>query len=255
MILGEYYCVVQGIYHDTMFAKWWSLQPEVANFGNANIRSAVNARFIMNIDLIRITKETDEGDLPYQIWYPHWAHYSTYEELARRKLSMKAQASRACIVADYKKIYDRIQAALDYLVKEAQASDNPYYLKDLQRRAMEMHIDIDTLPRHSDWKWHITRKHLPKRRSTVIPAMVGLRWVSIENEFWYDDHGADISFIRLFVSVPDSMRPTEEFPNVNLETMYLEARRPGEYAGRGPLTGRKARALVRGRGRGRGRWS
>jgi hypothetical protein len=67
MILGEYHCVVRGIYHDTMFAKWWSLQPEVANFGNANIRSAVNARFIMNIDLSRITKETDEGDLPYQI--------------------------------------------------------------------------------------------------------------------------------------------------------------------------------------------
>jgi hypothetical protein len=55
------------------------------------------------------------------------------------------------------KSYDRIQAAPDYyLVKEAQAGDNPYYLKDPQRRAMEIHIDIDTLPRHGGRKRYIT---------------------------------------------------------------------------------------------------
>lgn len=254
MILGEYHCVVRGIYHDTMYAKWWSLQPEVADFCMRAIRCAINARFIMNNDLSRITEETDEGDLPYQIWYPYWAHYSTYEELARRKPSMKAQAARACIVADYKESYNRIQATPDYyLVKEAQASHNPYYLEDLKRRAMEMHIDIDTLPPHGGWKRYITRQHPPKRRSTVIPAMAGPRWLSIENEFWYDGHGADISPIELFVSVPDSMKPNEEFPNVNLEIMYLEASRPEEYAGRGPLTGGRVRRLTRGRGRGCGR--
>ncbi len=86
----------------------------------------------------------------------------------------------------------------------------------------------------------------------MIPAIAGPRWVSFENEFWYDDNGADISFIELFVSVPSSMKPTEEFPNINLELMYLEACRPDEYAGRGPLTGGRGRAFGRGRGRGRG---
>jgi hypothetical protein len=183
------------------------------------------ARFIMNNDLSRIAEETDEGDLRYQIWYPYWVNYSTYEEPARRKPSMKAQAARACNVVDYKESYDRIQAAPDYcLVKEAHTSDNPYYLKDLQRRAMETHIDIDTLPRHGGWKRYTTRKHPPKRRSTMIPAMVKPRRVSIKNKFWYDGYDADISFIELFVSIPDSMKPTEGFPNVNFETMFLEAR-------------------------------
>lgn len=221
-----------------MFEKWWSLLPEVEDFGDENIRYAVNARFIMNNDLSRIREETEEADLPYQSWYPYWAHYSTYEELARRKLSMKAEAARACIVADYKESHNRIQAMPDYfLVKEAPASHTPYYLGDLKRRAMERHTEIDKLPSQDDWKRYITRQRPPKRRSTVVPAMAGPSWVTFENEFWYDGHGADISFIELFVSVPDLMKPNEEFPNVNLELIYLEASRPEEYAGRGRLTG------------------
>ncbi|KAL2216467.1 hypothetical protein M432DRAFT_663869 [Thermoascus aurantiacus ATCC 26904] len=104
MIPGEYSCIVRGIYHDAIFAKC--------------IRRAINARFIMNNDLSRITEETDEGDLPYLIWYPSWADATP----------------------DY------------FLVEEARASHNPYYLEDLLRQAAQMHIDIFTPPSHDSWK-------------------------------------------------------------------------------------------------------
>lgn len=59
----------------------------------------------------------------------------------------------ACIVADYQESDDRIQATPDYfLVEEARASHNPYYLKDFLRQAAQMHINISTLPSHDSWK-------------------------------------------------------------------------------------------------------
>ena len=65
-------CIVRGIYHNTMFAKWWSLQPDANRFGRA-----INARFIMNNDLSRINDQTLATELPYMIWYPTWANKAT----------------------------------------------------------------------------------------------------------------------------------------------------------------------------------
>ncbi|KAL2809604.1 hypothetical protein BJX63DRAFT_404780, partial [Aspergillus granulosus] len=103
-IKKEFESVIRGIYHDTMFAKWWSLQPDHpdADGDMYCIRRAIHARFIMNNDLSHIDKETNENCLPYLTWYPHFANWETYKELACLKPAMKAQAARACIVANYK---------------------------------------------------------------------------------------------------------------------------------------------------------
>jgi hypothetical protein len=150
-IQHEFDCVVRGIYHDTMFAKWWSLQPDHPDAGGEEIdaagdmsiiRRAVHARYIMNNDLSHIDQEADEDCLPYLIWYPHIADSETYEELARRKPAMKAQAARACMVAGYKNAYDRINPTPDwFLVNQAErlASTTPYYLEDLKQRAEHGH--------------------------------------------------------------------------------------------------------------------
>jgi hypothetical protein len=140
---------------------------------------------------------------------------------------MKAQAARACIVAGYKGSYNRIQAAPDYfLVKKAQASNEPYYLKDLKRRALDLHIDIDTFPRWDDWKQDITRDHPPKHKCASVPRIVDPECVQYEHEYWCNGWGADISSIESFVCVPDSMKATEEFQTVDLISMYLETCRP-----------------------------
>jgi hypothetical protein len=98
---------------------------------------------------------------------------------------MKAQAARVCTVADYKEGYNRIRATPGYfLVKEAQASPNPYYLEDHRRRAREMHIDVETVPSHDSWKRYITRQNPPRQRVTLIPAMAERRWVSVFESSW-----------------------------------------------------------------------
>jgi len=55
MVEFELECVVRGMYHNTMFAKWWSLQPRGSKDIEAyEIGRAVEARFIMNNDLSRV---------------------------------------------------------------------------------------------------------------------------------------------------------------------------------------------------------
>lgn len=75
----EISCAVRGIYHNTMIAKWWSLQPGKKPFP---IEEAIHARFIMNNDLSQITP--DSKFLPYCIWYPSFPHVATCKELVRR---------------------------------------------------------------------------------------------------------------------------------------------------------------------------
>jgi hypothetical protein len=206
MLKAEGGCVVRGIYHETMFAKWWSLQPELP-IAYPDIRRAINARFIMNNDLSRITKNTKKNELPYLIWYPHWANSETYEELTRRKPSMKPQAARACIIANYQDAYNRIQAIPDiFLVEEARISPNPYYLSDLVRKAAQMGIGVSTVPDHGGWKRYITRSHPMERRDTVVNDSVSPSSVGYEDENLYNGIGANLSTIELFVCVPPEIR-------------------------------------------------
>lgn len=153
MLLSGHACIGRGIYNNTMFAKWVSLQHSLMDGQGGDIRRSLNARFIMDNDLSRITGDTPDEDLPYQIWYPQCAHFSTFEELARRRPAMRTQAARACIVADYKESYVRIGATPDcFLIKEAEASTNPCYLEDLRRRVEEEGVRIQTECELDDWE-------------------------------------------------------------------------------------------------------
>jgi hypothetical protein len=73
MIKGELACLIRGIYHDPLFAKFWSLQP-AAEINNLRIQRAINARLIMTNDLSRITPTTPVDELPYCIWFPQPAN-------------------------------------------------------------------------------------------------------------------------------------------------------------------------------------
>ncbi|GIJ81665.1 hypothetical protein Asppvi_000164 [Aspergillus pseudoviridinutans] len=92
----EVSCVVRGIYHNSMFAKWWSLLP---GQWDPNIERAIYARFIMNNDLSQIMPETK--NLPCCIWYPSFPHVATCKELFRRVPVMKPAIARVCILRDY----------------------------------------------------------------------------------------------------------------------------------------------------------
>lgn len=145
MIPEEAEAVIRGIYHNTTFAKWWSLEIKsckTTHYYLSNIGAAVNARFIMNNDLSSVF----DLPQPYLIWYPLWPQRETLEELADMAPEMRLQIAHACIVADYREQYDMLQIRPSWVLWwEARNSHNPYYKEDLERRAAELGFDISSL--------------------------------------------------------------------------------------------------------------
>jgi hypothetical protein len=132
LIEGEIECLVRGIYYFPMSAKWCSLQ-DVPRMGSprskARIKAAIHARIIMSHEIYHITTDTPENEIPYCIWYPQVATADTYIDLARRRPSMKLQAARACIVADYQTAYRELDPGYGpALWEEAEIQPNPFYL-------------------------------------------------------------------------------------------------------------------------------
>ncbi|KAK3080004.1 hypothetical protein LTS18_003370 [Coniosporium uncinatum] len=148
MVEYELECVVRGIYHNTMFAKWWSLQARRLKQSEAHaIGSAVEARFIMNNDLSRVKVWSEDFVPPEMIWYPTRAHWKTYEELARlspKRGGLARAAAHACIVCDYQHSFDKIEFVPSAeMLGEARQSHNPYYLQKIERMAEEQQLDLD----------------------------------------------------------------------------------------------------------------
>lgn len=214
----EELCVVRGIHHNTMFAKWWSLQPN-----NDRYQSAIHARAIMNNDLSRITDQTPEYELPFQIWWPLRAHPETYIELARRKPSMKPAVAQALIVADYQEAWDDFDIEpFEDLVFEAKASPNPHYLADLERRCTESGLDVNRLKPlgQSD----LAINSYADDTTTVLYSSISVAHFDPTDQgpALYNGHRVNMCEAELFAIVPDEMRPPEGFEAVILGTLYHE---------------------------------
>lgn len=115
-IPGQSECVVRGIFHNTLFAKWWA--DRVAALGGGGgpgsnlsldrmtesymrgIRKAITARFIMNNNLSRVNSTTPADELPYCIWYPGRPRGGVLIELIRRRPEMRQQAARVGLLLD-----------------------------------------------------------------------------------------------------------------------------------------------------------
>ncbi|KAL3432069.1 hypothetical protein BDV09DRAFT_187808 [Aspergillus tetrazonus] len=100
LIPRETACIIRGIFHNTLFAKWWSLQglsiSRYDRLTRRRIDRAITACFIVNNDLSQTLRRPDTE--PDCIWYPARARSETYRELARRVPSMTATIAPACIV-------------------------------------------------------------------------------------------------------------------------------------------------------------
>jgi len=205
MVRGERNCLVRGIYHSPIFAKWCSLQP-VEKMDNLRIKMAINARFIMSNDLSRISAQTDPLELPYNIWFPQPASGIIYEELVRRRPAMKLQAARACIVADYQDVYKKIDPQHDEaLVREAKASQNPYYLNDLLQKKEAGNSTGETYRYYEAWKVYTDKNTLKVCTTTVLshlePGNVGT-----SQEWIYDGIEADLRAIEVSICAPPDIK-------------------------------------------------
>lgn len=253
---AEACCVVRGIYHNTMFAKWCSLQPDSGRYA-----SAITARFIMTNDLSRITDEYPDHDLPRQIWFPLRACAETYVELARRKPAARAAVARALVVADYQEAWDGVAADIEpyyELMVEAKASSNPHYLVSLERICAERGLDPDALEQKNPADLGVPISRLVERTTTRLVASP-----RIEPDLWdgagpvsYDGIGVDVGEVELFAAAPRELRPGEDSDTFDLAELYRRGGREQSPAsgswGSFPSRGRGQSSRRGGRGRGRG---
>jgi hypothetical protein len=120
-----------------------------------DIYQAINARFIMINNLSRITEKTSKYDIPYNIWYPLTPLPGTLRELLRLRPETKPQVARACVVADYQKLYTKLDPDADsLLMAEAERSPNEYYRNDLRKKTEEGRGDHRRRP-DVEKDWHI----------------------------------------------------------------------------------------------------
>ncbi|GFF43099.1 hypothetical protein IFM46972_07090 [Aspergillus udagawae] len=199
-VTTEVECVVRGIYHNSMFAKWWSFQPGEAPI---SIEKAINARFIMNNDLSRITPETKF--LPYCIWYPSFPHVATCKELLRRLPSMKPAVARVCILCDYSDYWDELYADPDVnLMEDARESPSPKYLRDLEGRIPER--GCRDFRRDSTYSI-VPRKYMFEHTPTLVfKKMPDKPYAEIQMGVPYNGRGASMAYYELCVSVLDDVK-------------------------------------------------
>jgi hypothetical protein len=203
--------IVRGIYHNTMFAKWWSLQPLPGGKGSLvsdGIEAAILARFIMNNDLSRIN--TDTRNMPELIYYPGLAKEGTYKELFRRQPSMKEPIARACIIGDYQELYDSLGVEPDEgLLREARDSPNKHYLMDLERKLSEGATLPDTCCKPY-WKC-LTRRTMFERRSSDLRYYFYDSSLCQNFDFIYNDLDANTGALELFISVSDEVKKSIKY--------------------------------------------
>ncbi|KAL4801187.1 hypothetical protein BDV18DRAFT_165203 [Aspergillus unguis] len=146
----EVLCVVRGVYHNTMFARWWQHQLDtnaIPVSGAADrvasdryvIQQAINARRIIINNIGTFTEDTPCK--PWIIWWPLKPDERTLTQLARRCPLMHLQIAITAIFYDYEDAYRLVNFEPNAgLLKVAEQVGNPIYKQDLQKRAEELGI-------------------------------------------------------------------------------------------------------------------
>ncbi|KAF9871576.1 hypothetical protein CkaCkLH20_10987 [Colletotrichum karsti] len=208
MVAEEWGAVIRGIYHSTTFAKWWSLRdPATLGPNSRYILQAINARFIMNNDLSRISIDTpDANDIPTMFWYPLIPQEITLRELLRRRPSTKFSVGMACIIADYHYTYDALDVTPHYITyQQARMSHNPQYALDLEQRAAEMGIDLYPMT-------HLNCLSRPDKEPTSLaiePVIRTFQGALIEchiEGIYPSELQANAASWELFICVPEDLK-------------------------------------------------
>ncbi|KAL2811478.1 hypothetical protein BJX63DRAFT_398942 [Aspergillus granulosus] len=257
-IEGELPCIVRGIYHYPLFAKWWLTQLDVG----PHIQQAVHARCIMNNDLSWLNDTLPESDLPDDlIWYPQHADEATYRELLRRRPAMLYTVARACIHADYEKLFTSLDIVPNiHLWWDARNSSNERYLQHLELKAMEHGIDLDTLSLPDEEDWAGPQPHAMLKQE-IRSHNHGTQSIYLHREITLDHIGfrpeelatrlSTVGRVLLHACIADpGIRPKPPYDSLNLKELYEAAPKDRELVGLAPPRGG---IWSRGRGRGRGR--
>ncbi|KAL4745167.1 hypothetical protein BDW72DRAFT_208428 [Aspergillus terricola var. indicus] len=109
----EALCVIRGIYHNTMFARWWQHK--------------------LSADSIQT--------LPYKpwiIWWPLKPAARALQHLAKRCPSIHREIAIAAIYCNYQNLYQSLNIRPNAgLMEDAEQVGNPFYKQDLEKHAAD----------------------------------------------------------------------------------------------------------------------
>lgn len=230
---AELFCIVHGIYHNSLFALWWSHQEEPPRNGPfsyvhewAQIQMAITARHIMNNDLSRVLAHREH--LPYLIWHPDTAQPATYRALAHRVPEMREACVRAAIFTGDTALFDELLVLPDivpspFLMKQAEANANPHFRTSLQARADELGVNLN--PSADPSKWNMFHDYW--KRECV--RTVRTDWLASSPRSWlvmgefldgfavYNGTRAETEMLEFFLMAPESWRSKERDVEVDYE--------------------------------------
>lgn len=203
LVEGEIGCCVRGIYHNTLFAVWWSKQP-----GEKSIRieKAINARFLMNNVVSQAPYES--WHTPYLIWWPTLAKPSTYRHLAKLQPDMLPQIIHACIYAGYQDLFDELLPRLTpdkVLLHVAERRNNKYFFHALEERVKSLSITPQWPRLGPGWKRDLTSGIVEHSCDTVLKH---LDHASIVGGFEvpYDGIQCEAGMVETTICLPDAWK-------------------------------------------------
>ncbi|KAL4910843.1 hypothetical protein BDW74DRAFT_184508 [Aspergillus multicolor] len=187
----ETLCIVRGIYHHAMFARWWQHQLDTDVFVDritheerVEIQTAINARRVMIGDIGTFDETTP--CLPWLIWYPLKPESMALVRLAKRCPSMHVQIAIAAIYCDYQGVYEWLQIRPSIGPMEAaEKVGNPFYKQDLERRAAE--LGITDLWKEGPWIEPSDETH-GTLGNDLEPTGRGI-WTRLRSEIMYPSGG------------------------------------------------------------------
>ncbi|KAG8673806.1 hypothetical protein FPOAC1_007125 [Fusarium poae] len=145
-------CVVRGILHHTMYARWWADQIKNNTIYAKSapyvwdLQRAIMARRIMINDLSAFENGWPTGvPMPYIIWWPLRPDRNLLMLLLEHVPEMKRQIAAAAIVCDYESLYKWLdpEPSWHLWVVASEFSANPFYREDQEKRGREKDIDVE----------------------------------------------------------------------------------------------------------------
>lgn len=211
-------CCIRGIYHNTMFACWWSKElerPSRASHISYRIDQAVSARMIMNNVLHRMQAPSRQHGDPYMIWYPSIAAESTYRKLFRLRASMATQVLRACIAGGYTDLFKEVLNNIepDQAVVDAANRTGGYFEDLVEQRVAELDGNIKEVTFTNHWHRFSTRD-LSKVGNRLCD--LSARSMGADFDGLYEGSECNAETIEVFASLPENWR---NYPRG--ESMYL----------------------------------
>jgi hypothetical protein len=118
---------------------------------------------------------------------------------------MELQAARACIVANYQGSFEKIDPPHDSaLVKEAQASPNPFFLKHPQAKEAQG-VTTGEDYGHAYWKFYTIKDALSASTSTILGELDASS-IETTQDWIYDGVEAEISNVHVSICTPEEVK-------------------------------------------------